>query len=57
MTTDPNSFIRAGEWIDICGDYRRTTGASNICGDFTIAPEPGPSDAGDAEPGTVMHLA
>jgi hypothetical protein len=56
VTTDPNSFIRAGKWIDICGDYRRTTGATNICGDF-FAPEPGPSDTGDPGVGTIMHLA
>ena len=34
VTTQANSKILAGEWIDICGDYRRVTGASNICGDF-----------------------
>ena len=54
VTTQANSRILAGEWIDICGDYRRVAGVKGICGDFQGSETL--TDTGDPGVGTVMTL-
>ncbi len=56
VTTDANSQITAGHYIDICGDYRRFPGEARVCGNFD-APDPAVTDSFDPGVGTVMHFA
>ena len=56
VTTDANSQITAGHYIDICGDYRRFRGERDVCGNFDTV-DPPVNDTFDPGVGTVMHFA